>query len=180
MECHKWLVVAGGRDGGFYSNKVEVLDTDSGQWYEASPLPSVCSQMSSAISGNMWYLSRGYSSQGFNKQVFSVCLEDLISRAVSRSAGTTSPSTPSPWQTLTDPPLTDSAVLVLNGALLAVGGIDSSAIHYYQPSSRSWVKFGDLPTIQWQCACKVLPNREILVVGGLPLGTRIDFGVLIK
>ena len=76
--------------------------------------------------------------------MFSVCLDELISQAVSQSATATS-SIPSPWQTLTDPPLTNSTVLILSGALLTVGGVDSSAIHHYQPSSRSWVKVCEMP-----------------------------------
>ena len=120
--------------------------------------------------------------------VFYVCLDELISQALSQSAGNTSPPMPSPWQTLTDTPLTHSTVLVLNGALLIVAGEGSSAIHRYQPSSRSWVKVGDLPTKRWQCACTVLPSGEIFVVGGttktLIAGTfemtvRVDLGVLI-
>jgi hypothetical protein len=184
----KWLVVAGGDTdtdtGG--TNKVEILDTLSGQWYEGSPIPSGCTEMSSAINGNLWYLSRGFSSRGPIKHVFSVYLDDLISQALLQSAGNTSSPKPSPWQTLTDTPLTLSTVLVLNGALLAVGGHESSAIHHYQPSTMSWIKVGNLPTERWMCACTVLPSGEIFVVGGTTrIGggfenlVRVDLGVLI-
>jgi hypothetical protein len=186
VSYQKWMVVAGGETKrGSRSNKVEILDTLSGQWYEGSPIPRVCSEMSSAINGNMWYLSRGYySSHRPNKHVFCVSLDELISQAVSQSAGNTSSPKPSPWQTLTDAPLTHSTVLVLNGALLIVGGKESSAIHHYQPSSRSWVKVGDLSTQRWQCACTVLPSGEIFVVGGntktggwLEGTVRVDLGI---
>ena len=170
ISYQKWLVTAGGQDGrGYYSNKVELLDTLSGQWYEGSPLPRGCRQMSSAISGNMWYLSGGFTSTyKSNKHVLSVCLDVLISQAVSQSAGTTSPPTPSPWQTLTELPVEHSTVLIIRESLLTVGGRFSSAIHLYQPSSwRSWVKVGDLPIQRWQCACIVLPSGEIFVAGGI-------------
>ena len=115
----------------------------------------------------MWYLSRGYSSDGqANKLVFIVCLDELISQAVSQSPGATSPPAPSPWQTLPEIPLKHSTVLILNGALLAVGGEWSSAIHLYQPTNKSWVKVGDLPTKRRWCACAVLPSGEIFVAGG--------------
>ena len=190
ISYQKWLVVAGGqirRESFSYSNKVEILDTLSRQWYEGPPIPSGCKDMSSAINGNMWYLSSGLDSQGNNEHVFCVCLDELISQALSQSAGNTSPPQPSPWQTLTDtlPTQVYSTLLVLNGALLTVGGIESSAIHRYQPSSRSWVKVGDLPTKRWQCACTVLPNGEIFVVGGytkrelLAWHVHVDLGVLI-
>ena len=180
----KWLVVAGGGTGAKHSqsNTVELLDTLSEQWYEGSPLSYAYSQMSSAISGNMWYLSGGSSSQGGNKRVFSVCLDELISQAVSQSAGATSPPTPSPWKTLLETPQTDSTVLILNGALLAVGGWRSSAIHLYQPRSKSWVKVGDLPNQRRQCACTVLPSGEIFVAGGfsdLGISYRVDMCITI-
>ena len=163
----KWLIVAGGDVGGDVegteSEKVELLDTVSGQWYEGSPLPGKYSEMSSAINGNMWYLSGGFSSQGLSKHVLSVCLDELISQAVSQSP---TPSKSSPWQTLPEAPLELSTVLILNGALLTVGGEGSSSIHLYQPGRRKWVKVGDLPTKLCNCACTVLPNGEIFVAGG--------------
>ena len=182
ISYQKWLVVAGGEDERYsHSKRVELLDTLSGRWYEGSPLPYGCSGMSSAISGDMWYLLRGYSSQRDNirasKHAFSVCLDELISQAVPQSAGATSPPTPSPWQTLPETPLTHSTVLILNGALLAVGGESSSAIHLYQPISKSWVKVGELPIQRWQCACTVLPSGEIFVAGGIgdgEISNRVD------
>ena len=182
ISYHKWLIVAGSDVNSSYTTRVEILDTSSRQWYEAAPLPNACGEMSSAINGNMWYLSRGFSSLGANKHVFSVCLDELISQAVSQSAGVTSPSLPSPWQTLPDTPLEDSTVLVLNEALLAVGGQGSSAIHLYRPSNSSWVKVGDLPTERSRYACIVLPSVEILVAGGELHGSdadRVDVATII-
>ena len=121
ISYQKWLVVAGGKTRSSYSNKVEILDTLSGQWYKGSLIPNQCSEMSSAINGNMWYLSRGFiSASEANKHVFSVNLYELISQAISQSAGSTSLPQPSPWQTVTNTPLICSTVLVLNGALLIV------------------------------------------------------------
>ena len=167
VSYQKWLIVAGGVGAsGSRSKTVELLHSLSGQWYEGSSLPDTYSEISSTICGNMWYLSERTN----NKHVFSVCLDELISQAVLQSAGITAPliSALSPWQTLTVIPLTHSTLLVLNGALLAVGGESSSAIHLYVPtcSSRSWVKVGDLPTARWECACAVLPDGELFVAGG--------------
>ena len=169
VSYQRWLVVAGGDNGmGVYLNKVELLDTHSKQWYEGLPLPKGHSSMSSTIYGNMWYLSSGLFSifDQASRHVFGVCLDDIIFQAISRSAGTASPSTQSPWQILTDTPLAFSTILILNGALMAIGGKSSSAIHHYQPSRRSWVKVSDLPTKRSRCACVVLPNGEIFVAGG--------------
>ena len=65
---------------------------------------------------------------------------------------------------------------------MTVEGNGNSAIYNYQPSSRSWVKAGDLPIKRWQCACTVLPNGEIFVVGGrtkIGDSVRVDFGVVL-
>ena len=176
----KWLVTAGGTDGrGLYFNKVELLDTLSAQWYEGSPLPKGCSEMSSAIGGNMWYLSGGFdSTSGANKHVLNVCLDVLISQAVSQSAGTTSTLTPSPWQTLPELPVTGSTALIIRGSLLTVGGCDTSAIHLYQPSRMSWVIECDLPTQRLACACIVLPSGEIFVAGG-GYSSRVDIARIV-
>ena len=167
ISYQKWLVVAGGCDErGSFCRNVEILNTISGQWYEASPLPNGCSEMSSVVNRNMWYRLGGYTSRGASKQVFSVCLDELVSQAVTHSASTTSLSMSSPWQILPVTPLAYSTALILNGALLAVGGMNSSAIHLYQPSSKRWVKVAGLPDQRSDCACIVLPSGEIFVAGG--------------
>lgn len=121
--------------------------------------------MSSTINGNMWYLSSGYSGLA-NRHVFSVCLDELVSQAVSESAGASSPPILSPWQSLADVPNVQSTILTFNGALLAIGGEGSSAIHHYQPSSGRWIKVSDLPAKLSGSACVTLPSDEIFLAGG--------------
>ena len=180
ISYQKWLVVAGGRgETGPYCINVEILDILSGQWYEGSPLPNGYCRMSSTVNGNMWYLLGGLSSQGASKQVFSVCLDELVSQAVAHSTSTTSPFTSPLWQNLPETTLELSTALILNGALFAVGGWRSSDIYLYQPSSRRWVKAGDLPGQRLDCACSVLPSGEIFVAGGI-IGTSYTNSVYIS
>ena len=147
---NRWLVVMGGCDDKTSRSRVEILDINSTQWYQAASLPQPLFRTLPAISGNMCYLLGGFTKGGTASQkVFSVCLDDLISQAVSQPASASAPPTPSPWQSLPDTPLRHSTALAFNGALLAVGGggyFVGSAIYHYQPSSRSWVKAGELPT----------------------------------
>ena len=170
---NRWLVVIGGIGDGATLTRVEILDiTESLQWYKAESLPHPCYQVSSATIGNMCYLlggfTKGNTERGASKKVFGVCLDDLISQAVSQPASASAPPTPSPWQSLPDTPLALSIALFFNGALLAVGGNrpESSAIHIYQPSSNSWIKAGEMPTERYASGCIVLPSGEVLVAGG--------------
>ena len=161
----RFVLVVGGRgeDGNFIA-RVQVLDTTNRQWYQTTPLPEPCAYLTSCVIGNMVYLLGGWIREVWtrNEHAFSISLDKLISNAVSPSTG----ATPSPWSTLEDLPVEFSTALALQGSLLAVGGRGSSAIYAYQPSSKSWVKVGDLPREQWKCGCAILPNGELLVAGG--------------
>ena len=163
---NRWLVVMGGTDK-TYLSRVEILDTDSAQWYHAASLPQPLSHSLPAIIGNICYLLGGYC---VSKKVFTVCLDDLISQAVSQPAS--APPTPSPWQSLPDTLPNYSTALAFNGALLAVGGslMGSRTIYHYQPRSRSWVKAGELPTKRSECTCTVLPSGDLFVAGGSGVG----------
>ena len=169
---NRWLVVMGGVVDETFLSRVEILDTTgSGQWYQAASLPLPCYRVSTVTIGNMCYLSGGFSAVGDpSKKVFSVQLDELISQAVSQPAGARAPATPMPWMTLPDTPLIHSTALAINGALLAIGGLGSRTIYHYQPSSRSWIKAGELPARRSHCCCTVLPSGEVLVAGGIRSG----------
>ena len=168
---NRWLVVMGGHGDKTHLSRVEILDTDSRQWYHAASLPQPLSDSLPAIIGNMCYLLGGYT-EGFavSKKVFSVCLDDLISQAISQPASASAPPTPSPWQSLPVTPLGHSTALAFNGALLAIGGERyperSTAIYHYQPSSMNWIEAGELPTERLYCNCTVLPSGDLYVAGG--------------
>ena len=173
---NRWLVVIGSYDAD-HLPRVEILDTtESRQWYHAASLPQPLSCALPVTIDNMCYLLGGYTKGGgASKKVFSVCLDDLISQAVSQAASASAPPTPSPWQSLPDTPLTGSTPLAFNGALLAVGGgYGSTAVYHYQPSSRSWIKAGELPTGRDCCTCTVLPSGDLYVAGGHGTERRVD------
>ena len=107
-----------------------------------------------------------------------VCLDDLISQATAAQEASVNRvctlPVPSPWQTLPRAPLEGPMALALNGALLAVGGVGTKAIHLYQPTSRKWIKAGELPTERAACVCVVLPNGRVLLTGGEINEKRVD------
>ena len=175
---NRWLVVIGGEgDGDAALSRVDILDTESRQWYHAAPLPQSCYCAAIAIIGDTCYLVGGYTAGGTaSRKVLSVNLYCLIGDAVSQPASACAPPTPSPWEALPDTPLIWSTALAINGALLAIGGgwPRPKDIYLYQPSSRSWIKVGELPTKRSRCGCTVLPSGEVFVAGGVGAG---DVGI---
>ena len=187
----KWLVVAGGYDGHAVLDRVEILDTTTRQWYSAAPLPQRCTRMKSALVGDTLYLMGGSDGSNPVEKVFTVSLPALIRQATTPSEAASPATTRMLWQTLPPTPLGYSAPLALRGSLLAIGGMDdkgkrSSAIHLYQPSTREWVKVGDLPITRGSCVCTLLPSGEILVLGGrddygttrVNMATRVDMATV--
>ena len=173
----RWLVViGGGGDGGNRLSRVEILDTLSQQWHHSTPIPQMigCEFTLAATIGNMCYLLGGYTAEtSTSKRVVSVCLDDLVSQAVSQPVSKNAPPAPSPWQTLPDTPFEYSTPLALSGTLLAIGGgkpyiNTTKAIHMYLPMSKEWVKTGEMPAERTTCSCIILPSGEIMVIGAWP------------
>ena len=154
---NRWLVVMGGENEDAVLSVVEILDTISGQWYCASPMPKPCFCASAVTVGNICYILGGFTTDGFQcDRVVSCCLDELISKAVLEQASlgsspleSISPleslslplsavksvplqhlasSAKSPWQSLPRTPLTQSTALAFEGALLAIGGLEEHLV----------------------------------------------------
>ena len=172
-----WLVVAGGysEESTGSCSKVEILDTSTNQWYSAPHLPIPMCKMSSAIIGSRCYLLGGLDHLSMTT-VLQASLDDVILQTVLQSARGASGSAhvngtewsekshqESPWQVLCESPSERCTVVALKGALVAVGG---SAIFLYKSSSKSWERVGTTLSDRKECACAVLPNGELFVIGG--------------
>jgi hypothetical protein len=170
---NRWLIVVGGRDDAYQSlSEVDVIDIINHQSYSGPPLPQTAHKMSAAVIGNTLVLLGGASSHSMVlKKVFSIKLDDLISRVVSfKFAGEST----SPWQSLPDTPVVLSTVLAFNGSLLAIGGnklkrddlVNEKYIHLFDPSTQTWVEAGQLLVDRHSCACTILPTGEMFIAGG--------------
>ena len=89
------------------------------------------------------------------------------------------PSGPKVWHQLADTPVTLSTCASLHGQLLAVGGEESddketTAIHMYNITTNSWEVISHMTTPQRQCLVAVLPQNELMVVGGYTSGGKTD------
>ena len=120
---NEWLAVAGGWDGRTLS--VEVMNTDSKQWYVAPPTPTPWSGMRTAIVGDTCYFMGGYTGGSIvaTTVVYSVSLPALISQLRSldsRERGEQHQI----WKEVPGLQTTRSTPLSIRGSLLAVGGWD--------------------------------------------------------
>ena len=165
----EWLVVAGGWAGGRLSS-VEVMDTNSKQWYAGppTPTPTPWSCMRAAVVGDTCYFMGGLISGDSTDKVYTVSLSALTSGLASKEPR----KNKSPmWSEISGLPLTDSTPLSISGSLLAVGGRNKdhktvTGIYLYQPGTQKWVKVGDLPTPKRDCICVMITDKEKLVAGG--------------
>ena len=163
----EWLVVAGGRADPKLSS-IEVMNTNSKQWYAGPPTPTPWSHMRTAVVGDTCYFMGGFISGGSTDKVYTVSLSALTSRLTSKeSRKNKSPM----WSEISGLQLVYSTPLSISGSLLAVGGRNKdreavTAIHLYQPCTGKWVKVGDLPTPRYDCICAKIRDKEMLVAGG--------------
>ena len=167
---NEWLVVAGGKSTDIVNiSSVEVMNTNSKQWYAGPPKPTPWSHMRTAVVGDTCYFMGGLISGDSTDKVYTVSLSALTSGLISKEPGNM-------WKEIPGLHLTDSTPLSIRGSLFAVGGKKegfkltrnkfTTAIHLYKPETGKWVKVGDLPTPRKDCTCAMITDKEMLVAGG--------------
>ena len=159
-----YLIVACGLR---HRDTVEVLDSSSGRWYSAQPLPVGGHNMSSVVVGDRWYVTSFYW-KDIRPHIFCAHLPTLISSATSAAHANAA----SIWQELPTPPVDWPTLLALQGHLLLVGGWGCvQKLHRYDPEARQWRECGQLPFGMVGPSCAVLPSGELMVAGGQVKGT---------
>ena len=168
-----WLVVAGGYGAGDRLSSVEVMNTDTKQWYAGPPTPIAWDNMKTAVVGDMCYYMGGVIESDYTNNVYSVSLPALVSQLNSDNFKDTET-----WKKIPQLQDTGAAPLSISGSLVAVGGLDKdrktvSTLHLYQPDTRQWVKVADMPSTRRACTCLMITDKEIFVAGG-PFRTQVD------
>ena len=193
------LIVAGGRGRGRGDKNetlktVEVLNTETREWYTAADLPQPLAMSSTALCGDLVYLLGGVDKdKNFTKLVYSCSLTSLLFSTGSKSLGgrlvstLTRSSKGSPWNRVADLPVELSTAVSLHGQLLAIGGEDSkfeptTAVHMYQPTTNSWEVISHMTTVRRCCLSAVLPDNQLMVVGGWTTSNKkcdsVEFGTV--
>jgi N-acetylneuraminic acid mutarotase len=159
------LVVAGGRQtklGGSLAT-VDVLDTETLQWYTVGCLPETILYPQMTMCGGWFYLIDD------RNTVFSCSVEDLLE-------STNSSDGHSVWTRLASIPTPQHSYLAaFKGRVLAIGGMDGNsttgAIHCYDVTTNSWSIISEMPTARSRVLTAVLPSNQLVVVGGALSGS---------
>ena len=108
-------MVAGGDNSKQRVANVEILDMDSMQWMEVSPLPEATSNASVAIIGDNVYVLAGMKTKGnyYSNAAYSCSLTALIK---------SSPTDEDIWETLPPVPSDAATATVMCDTLVGVGG----------------------------------------------------------
>ena len=182
------LIVAGGRgpnEKKWPSDEkvapVEVMDTETLRWSTVASLPYPWHQATATIYGDRLYIAGGFAKDVKTKSVLTCVVSELLQSTATRhpsskatpTASGLQPSTDGQrvWQELAELPVHESALVTLQGRLLAVGGRDShnnptSAVHQYNCATNSWNIVSQMNNKRWQCFAAVLPDNTLMVAGG--------------
>ena len=178
------LVVAGGHDGRKYLDTVEVMTIATKQWATAQHLPHPFGAISGTICGDQLYLGGGFVGwDRDSKSVLTCFLTDLLppqSLAVSTLSLATKPGV---WRKIKNLPVTRFTLIILRGHLLAIGGrcgsCDPTAdVHCYNHQNDSWHVVSKMKNKRHLSVSAVLPEDQLLVVGGDESYTSVEIGSL--
>ena len=171
------LIVAGGMGDGRVLSTVEVMNTENHQWSTAADLPQPVYIASATVCGDRIYMLGGYD-KGFTgtKSVYSCSVSALLQSCVPSSLEANFKRTSlldkaSVWRQVADLPVTGSTCESFHSRLLAIGGLDDSlkattAVYEYSSTNNSWEVISHMTTGQHGCFMAVLPNNQLMVVGG--------------
>ncbi len=160
------LVVAGGevkQDSKL--GTVEIMNIATKQWSTAAALPQPISSAPATVCGNQIYILGD--SNMYTCSVISLIRSYKSFLATLRRKDTGD----SVWTASVAPPVTETTCVSIQNRLLAIGGKGSdeeptAAVRIYNPTTDSWEVISSMWTPRWRCIAAVLPNNQLMVVGG--------------
>ena len=153
------LIVAGGRSVDY--TIVEVMNTETLQWSTAADLPHPLYNAPGIVCDDHVYI---LSLMKHSKTVYTCPVSALI---LSCESGRTADV----WNKVHAPLITSTTCVSILGRLLTIGGRDSNdkpitAVYMYDTESDSWEVISHMSTPRCQCFAAVLPDNQLMVVGG--------------
>ncbi|XP_064405301.1 probable serine/threonine-protein kinase kinX [Halichondria panicea] len=153
------LVVTGGWSDSSKLITVEILKTVNMRWSSVSSLPVPITQPSSMICRDYAYIHPRASDDQEEYSVYKCSLRQLTQSEPSSAT----------WEKIAPLPVSWSSLVIINGHLLAVGGLDSNGDEtedIYQYNETSWTVVSQMSTPRSECLTAVLPGNKLMVVGG--------------
>jgi hypothetical protein len=191
------LIATGGEGKGAKTlTSVEVLNIENLQWSTAVDLPEPLQYHSATVCGDQLYMLGGINDFRLlpTKSVYTCSVSALLQSCTQRSLVGTfkrtlslSDSRSGVWSKLPDLPVRRSTCVTFCGQLLAVCGVDSgnkptTAVYMYNQATNSWNIISHMATARWQPFAAILPNNQLIVVGGiterLVSSDTVEFGSL--
>ena len=177
----KSLVVAGGLGRERELDVVEVLDTETRQWFTANNLPHpLCNASGAVCNSQLYFLGGRERSENPSKSVFMCRMPALLhtcrTKALGRLKRSWSTASEGVWNRVSDTPSFCSTPAVLLNRLLAVGGqeLDENSkrndIHSYNPATDCWEFVNAIGNPRSHCLTAVLPGNKLMAVGGFRQG----------
>ena len=170
------LIVAGGwGEGDRVLSTVEVMDTETHQWFTAADLPEPTYQASATVCGDQLYvLGRMDKDRAFIKSVYTCSVSALLLSCIPSSfKKTTLKYKSGAWRRVADLPLIQSTCESFRGLLLATGGkMDpagkpTAAIYVYNSTTNCWEIISHMTTGRYDCLTAVLPDNRLMIMGGV-------------
>ncbi|KAL5480069.1 hypothetical protein EMCRGX_G023688 [Ephydatia muelleri] len=154
------VVMGGGVDEGRQLDDVQVFDGETQTWHRGPSLPQLCWAMSAVVHGDLVFVMGGH---GMDRAVWCADIHDLTTTP-------THDTQQSIWRRLPDVPHEYSSVCVVQGVLLALGGLDglkkTSAIHAFHHYDQNWELVAHLPFACYSVDTLSLSGGGLLVVDG--------------
>lgn len=184
----EYLVVIGGQDGdGEILDLVEVLHFPTQVWETSARLAVPVAGASTVVCRNMVYLVGGVGSAACirtvqvapARKILSSCHRFSILSSISSELG----SARLIWKQLHDCPFTKMTALCSGEQVLAFGGeqVTQSAnaepaewIWIYDQDDNTWCPVQGMPSPRKLCAVAMLPDSNVVIIGGDPDFTKID------
>ena len=129
------------------------------QWSTAAALPQLVVSAPAVVCGDQIYI--------LGETSVYTCSVTILTQPQSSSISGI-------WSEVAAPPVVETTCVSIHGRLLIIGGKPGSNkkpttaihIHVYNPTTDSWEVTSHMGTPRWQCIAAVLPNNQLMVVGG--------------
>ena len=162
------LITAGGKCAGAAVSTVEVLNTESKQWYSLNSLqlPEPIYLCDMTISSGYVYIGGGMNAPEKHSKSYWRLPWSAVQQSVQSRDNTSSPVT---WEKIADSPFMLSALLPNSKLPDLFGGVDDktrSDIFVYDPTQKRWTAVGNISTECTRPCVVSINSNSVFVCGG--------------